>query len=223
MAVSLRPKHTARYKDIARLLVKYGRSDLVKEAGLDDVADYSDDGDVPPKAEELADDLERMGPTYIKLAQVLSTRADLIPPPYARALSRLQDSVEPFGFDEVERIVTEELGVRISNAFSWFSAEPLASASLGQVHRATLRNGREVVVKVQRPDIRERIAEDMEVLTELAEFMDKHSEAGRKYGFGELLEQFRLSLHGELDYRRGGGNLRPPRRVLAPDDKLLVP
>ena len=223
MAVSLRPKHTARYKDIARLLVKYGRSDLVKEAGLDDVADYSDDGDVPPKAEELADDLEKMGPTYIKLAQVLSTRADLIPPPYARALSRLQDSVEPFGFDEVERIVTEELGVRISNAFSWFSAEPLASASLGQVHRATLRNGREVVVKVQRPNIRERIAEDMEVLAELAEFADRHSEAGRKYGFGELLEQFRRSLNGELDYRREAANLARLGGIVGRYDKLVVP
>src|SRR5919202_60493 len=223
MPVSLRPHHAARYKDIARLLAKYGGSDLVKDAGLDDVADYSDDGEVPPKAEDLADDLERMGPTYIKLAQVLSTRADLIPPPYARALSRLQDSVEPFGFDEVERIVTEELGVRISNAFSWFSAEPLASASLGQVHRATLRNGREVVVKVQRPNIRERIAEDMEVLAELAEFADKHSEAGRKYGFGELLEQFRRSLNGELDYRREAANLTHLGRIVARYDKLVVP
>ena len=82
------------------------------------MADYSGEGDVPPKAEELTDDLERMGPTYVKLAQLMSTRADLIPPPYARALSRLQDSVEPFGFDEVERIVTEELGVRIARALT---------------------------------------------------------------------------------------------------------
>src|SRR5438309_7381800 len=145
MPVSLRPKHAARYKDIARLLVKYGRSDLVKEAGLDDVADFSEDGDVPAKAEELTNDLERMGPTYIKLAQLLSTRADLIPPPYARALSRLQDSVEPFPFADVERIVTEQLGVRLSRAFSWFDSEPLASASLGQVHRATMRDGRQGV------------------------------------------------------------------------------
>ncbi|HEX2048065.1 MAG TPA: AarF/UbiB family protein [Acidimicrobiales bacterium] len=223
MPVSLRPQHAARYKDIARLLVKYGRSDLVKEAGLDEVADFSDGGDVPPKAEELADDLERLGPTYIKLAQLLSTRADLIPPPYARALSRLQDSVEPFSFAEIERIVTEELGVRISRAFSWFSAEPLASASLGQVHRATLRDGREVVVKVQRPDIRERIAEDMEALAELAEFADKHSEAGRKYGFGELLEQFRRSLNGELDYRREAANLAHLGRIVSRYDRLVVP
>jgi ubiquinone biosynthesis protein len=223
MSVSLRPQHTARYKDIARLLVKYGRSDLVKEAGLDDVADFSDDGEIPPKAEELTDDLERMGPTYIKLAQLLSTRADLIPPPYARALSRLQDSVEPFGFEEVERIVTEELGVRLSRAFASFDSTPLASASLGQVHRATMRDGREVVVKIQRPGIKERIAEDMEALAELAEFADKHSDAGRRYGFGELLEQFRRSLKGELDYRREASNLRTLAGIVSRYDRLVIP
>ena len=223
MSVALRPQHAARYKDIARLLVKYGRSDLVKDAGLDDVADYTDDGDVPAKAEELTDDLERMGPTYIKLAQLLSTRADLIPPPYAKALSRLQDSVEPFPFEDVERIVTEELGVRLSRAFSSFDATPLASASLGQVHRATMRDGREVVVKVQRPGIKERIAEDMEALAELAEFADRHSEAGRKYGFGELLEQFRRSLNGELDYRKEAANLTALARIVSKYDRLVIP
>ena len=223
MSVSLRPQHAGRYRDIARLLVKYGRSDLVKEAGLDDVADFSDEGDVPAKAEELTDDLERMGPTYIKLAQLMSTRADLIPPPYARALSRLQDSVEPFGFEEVERIVSEELGVRLSRAFSSFDAKPLASASLGQVHRAVMRDGRQVVVKVQRPGIKERIAEDMEALAELAEFADKHSEAGRKYGFGELLEQFRRSLNGELDYRKEAANLTELGRIVGRYDRLVIP
>ena len=223
MALSLRPHHVGRYKDIARLLAKYGRSDLVKEAGLDEVGDFSEDGEVPAKAEELTDDLERLGPTYIKLAQLLSTRADLIPPPYARALSRLQDSVEPFSYAEVERIVTEELGVRISRAFSSFDATPLASASLGQVHRATLRDGREVVVKVQRPGIKERIAEDMEALGELAEFADERTEAGRKYGFGELLEQFRRSLNGELDYRKEAANLVALGRILSKYDRLVVP
>jgi ubiquinone biosynthesis protein len=223
MSVSLRPQHTGRYKDIARLLVKYGRSDLVKEAGLDDIADFGDGADVPPKAEELTDDLERMGPTYIKLAQLMSTRADLIPPPYAKALSRLQDSVEPFSFEEVERIVTEELGVRLSRAFESFDATPLASASLGQVHRAVLRDGRQVVVKVQRPGIKERIADDMEALAELAEFADKHSDAGRKYGFGELLEQFRRSLNGELDYRREAANLTHLARIVSKYDRLVIP
>jgi len=225
MPVSLRPQHAGRYRDIARLLAKYGRSDLVAEAGLDpgDPGDDGDGGGVPPKAEELTADLERMGPTYIKLAQLLSTRADLIPPPYAKALSRLQDAVEPFPFAEVERIVTEELGVRLSRAFTSFDATPLASASLGQVHRAVLRDGRQVVVKVQRPGIKARIDEDMEALAELAEFADKHSEAGRKYGFGELLEQFRRSLNGELDYRREAANLSALAGIVSKYDLLVIP
>jgi predicted unusual protein kinase regulating ubiquinone biosynthesis (AarF/ABC1/UbiB family) len=226
MVLSLRRQNVSRYRDIARLLMKYGRSDLVRDAGLDDLADgdaSGGDAAVPPKAEELADDLERMGPTYIKLAQLLSTRADLIPPPYAQALSRLQDSVEPFPFEEVERIVTEELGVRLSRAFASFDSKPLASASLGQVHRAQLRDGREVVVKVQRPGIRERIADDMEALAELAELADNHSDAGRRYGFSDLLEQFRRSLQGELDYRREAANLAMLGRIFGPYDRLVVP
>ena len=226
MAISLRPHNLARYRDLARLLIKYGRSDLVKQAGLDEVLEAGGDGvaaEVSAKAEELTDDLERLGPTYIKLGQLLSTRGDLIPPSYAKALTRLQDRVEPISFEEVERVVSTELGVRISKGFASFEPEPLASASLGQVHRAEMRDGRQVVVKIQRPGIRERIAADMEALAELAEFADEHTEAGRQYGFGELLEQFRRSLYSELDYRREAANLVELGRILAPYDRLVVP
>ena len=225
MALSLRPQHVGRYRDIVRLLVKYGRSDLVREAGLDDLAgtDGSADGQPPARAEELAEDLEALGPTYIKLGQLLSTRADLIPPAYAAALTRLQDSVEPFPYEDVERIVSSELGFRISKGFSFFDHEPLASASLGQVHRARMRDGREVVVKVQRPGIRERIAADMEALSEVATFADAHLSAGRRYGFSDLLQQFRRSLSRELDYRREAANLTTLGRILRTYDRLVVP
>lgn len=226
MAISLRPQDLGRYRDVVHLLVKYGRSDLVRHAGLDDLAELdgsSSDKSVPPKAEELADDLEKLGPTYVKLGQLLSTRADLIPPAYAKALSRLQDSVVPFGFDEVERVVTAELGFRISKGFASFESDPLASASLGQVHRARMRDGREVVVKIQRPGIRERIAADMHGLAEIAEFADAHLEAGRRYGFADLLRQFRRSLSGELDYRREASNLSALGRIVRPYHRLVVP
>src|SRR5215469_10175952 len=175
-----------RYKEIVALLWKYGRSDWVRQMDLLDEApeltekQISDDK-VDPS--QLADDLEAMGPTYVKVGQLLSSRSDLLPEPYLKALTRLQDKVKPFSYAEVEQIVLDELGIRISKAFSRFDPKPIAAASLGQVHYAVLRDGRKVIVKVQRPDIRKQIAEDFEVLTQIAEFLDAYTEFGRRYRF----------------------------------------
>ena len=225
MALSLRPEHLKRYKDMALLLVRYGRADLVRSAGLEEAIEGSQpvvevDAD---KLENLAADVERMGPTFIKLAQLLSTRADLLPQPYIDALTRLQDKVEPFAFTEVEQIVAGELGVRISKAFSYFESQPIAAASLGQVHRAALRDGREVVVKVQRPGIREEMSKDMDVLSDMAAFLDSHTEAGRKYEFAPLLEEFRKNLLRELDYRLEARNLVIFANNLRDFDRIVVP
>src|SRR4051812_11573109 len=185
MGISLKPQHLTRYRQIAWLLAKYGRSDLVKSSGLEETLQAEER--VSPKeaakAEELATDLENLGPTFIKLGQLLSTRVELMPQAYLDALARLQDKVEPFGFDEVERIVTSELGVRLSRAFQDFEIKPLASASLGQVHLAHLRDGRPVAVKVQRPNVREAMVEDLDALQELADFFDSHTEMGKRYEF----------------------------------------
>jgi ubiquinone biosynthesis protein len=219
----VRAERLKRYGDIARLLWKYGRADLATLPGLEDALD----GEPPPASaqlgEELASDLERLGPTFIKMGQLLSTRADLLPPPYLQALSRLQDRVEPFGFADVERIITEELGVRPSKAFAELESQPLASASLAQVHRAILRNGREVAVKVQRPGIREQIAADLDLFAEVAALAEKHSESGRKYQLTAVVEEFRKSLMRELDYQREASNLHALRRNLAEYDRLLIP
>src|SRR5687767_5295834 len=180
MGLSLKPEHLRRYRDMAALLLKYGRSDMVFNAGLD--IDEPDPATPAggSKVQELADDLEALGPTFVKVGQLLSTRADLLPPEALRALSRLQDDVTPFPYEDVDRIVTEELGVRISKAFSRFDPQPIAAASLGQVHRAALRDGREVAVKVQRPNIREQVLKDMESLCEVAGFLDDHTQIGRR-------------------------------------------
>ncbi len=225
MGISLKPEHLKRYRDIAWLMMKYGRSDLVKQAGLEDaLSDEAVESQAAaPEAAELSKDLEKMGPTFIKLAQLLSTRADLLPAPYLEALSRLQDDVEPFSFREVEEIVTEELGVRISKAFATFEAEPVAAASLGQVHRAELRDGRQVVVKVQRPGIREVVLKDLEILEGLAEFLDAHTETGRRYEFGFILAELRKSLLRELDYRQEMRNLLTFNRNFAEFRRLVVP
>src|SRR5476649_464068 len=148
-----------------------------------------------------------MGPTFIKFGQLLSSRPDLLPEPYLKALARLQDKVKPFPYEQVEEIISSELGVRISRAFSFFEEKHLAAASLGQVHSAALRDGRLVVVKVQRPDIRKQIADDFEVLEQIAEFFDAHTDLGRRHRFLKILEEFRITIQQELNYEREAHNL----------------
>lgn len=225
MALAFDTDQLRRSKEIARLLLRYGRSDVLAAAQRDPL--LADLEPPPPEAadeaEQLARDLEALGPTFIKLGQVLSTRSDLLPPPYLEALSRLQDEVEPFPYADVERIVSEELGVRMSKAFADFAATPLASASLGQVHRAALRDGRPVAVKVQRPEIRQRVLADLEALERLVGFVEEHSGRAKRYRLGALLEEFRRSLLAELDYRREAQNLLALGRSLERFERLVVP
>jgi ubiquinone biosynthesis protein len=223
--VSLKPERLKRYKDVTLLLVKYGRSDLVKQAGLEDSLELDEHAlaETRPEAEELAADLERLGPTFIKLGQLLSTRGDLLPAPYLEALSRLQDHIEPFPYEEVDRIVSGELGVRISKAFADFDPKPLAAASLGQVHFAHMRDGRTVVVKVQRPNIREQIVEDLETLNEIAQFLDAHTEVGKRYEFENMLHDLRRSLLRELDFKLEANNLVTFAENLREFERIVIP
>jgi len=224
MALSVAPARLKRYVEVARLFVKYGRGpladDLSRDLPLSEPRAGQKGGEDPG---ELARDLEKLGPTFIKLGQLLSSRADLLPTPYLEALSRLQDRVEPFSFEEVEKIVEAELGTRISRAFSSFEPEPLASASLGQVHRARMRDGRPVAVKVQRPGIREGIAEDLEALRDLARFMDRHSSLGARYELEKTVETFGRTLVAELDYRREAQNLTRLSENLERFERIVVP
>ncbi len=223
--VSLKTEHLKRYKDVAMLLVKYGRSDLVAQAGIGEVIELDDTtlAKEIPKAEELASDLEKLGPTFIKLGQLLSTRADLLPPPYLDSLARLQDQIAPFSYEEVDKIVSGELGVRISKAFAEFESEPIGAASLAQVHRAYMRDGRAVVVKVQRPNIREQIVEDLEALEAVATFLDLHTELGKRYEFGNMLIGLRKSLLQELDFKTEASNLEMFGSNLREFERIVVP
>ncbi len=229
----LSPTHLRRYKDIVLLFLRHGRGDLARQI-QQGRAEFGAEGDIEEREgsghgaaskepEQLAADLERMGPTFVKIGQILSGRPDLLPARYREALARLQDKVAPFPVEEVESILFSELGVRVSKAFAHFERTPLAAASLGQVHRATMRDGREVVVKVQRPGIRAVIATDFEVLHDVASLLDRHTEAGRLYHFSELVEEFGRTLRDELNYEREADHMRRIGRSLAEFPRLHVP
>jgi predicted unusual protein kinase regulating ubiquinone biosynthesis (AarF/ABC1/UbiB family) len=225
LTLSLKPEHLKRYKDVVALFIKYGRSDLVNQTNLQPGSAAGTEALAAgvAKAEELADDLEKLGPTFIKLGQLISTRADLLPEPYLEALARLQDKVEPFPYEQVQEIVEAELGGRLSKLFAKFEPEPLAAASLGQVHRAWMRDGREVVVKVQRPDIRGTIIEDLQALQEAADFIDGHTDVGKRYEFSLILSEFRRSLMRELDFKREADNLLKLRESLHEYETIVIP
>jgi ubiquinone biosynthesis protein len=220
-----RPRHVRRHLEIARLLWRHRTAlGLPAEARLpgleEETAAERADGLRP---EALAADLEALGPTFVKLGQLLSTRPDLVPEGHARALARLQDRVQPVPFPEVQRAVEDSLGVRLGHAFARFEEVPLASASLGQVHRAALRDGRPVAVKVQRPGVARRIEEDFECLEDLAALLERRTELGRRWRLSGILEEARTSLTAELDYEeearsleRLAAELRDYRRIVVP-------
>ncbi|HEV3456492.1 MAG TPA: AarF/UbiB family protein [Thermoanaerobaculia bacterium] len=226
MTISLRPARLKRYKDIVRLVLKYGRFGAAEETDADFAGLVAAGGDEPDAAAAgaaLAADLEALGPTFIKLGQLLAARADLLPVPYLAALARLQDRVEPFAFAEVRRIVEAELSVRLPKAFSEFETAPMAAASLGQVHRAVLHDGRRVAVKVQRPQILDTILEDLAAMHEAAGLLDAHTEFGRRFHLAGLIKEFRKTLARELDYRLEADNLVRLGGLLADWKLLLVP
>jgi predicted unusual protein kinase regulating ubiquinone biosynthesis (AarF/ABC1/UbiB family) len=224
--MSLKPRHLKRYRDLFFLFLKH-RKDIAIEAmgrapGF--LSDALCEADVPDgKPQELAEDLEEMGPTFIKLGQLLSTRSDLLPAPYLEALARLQDNVKPFPVEEVAATIEAELGVSVDAVFPRFDTVPLGAASLAQVHRATLASGREVIVKVQRPGMMDVIQDDLEALDDLTRFIDRHTETGRRYAFNDLFDEFRTNLLAELDYRQEARNLLRMREVLRAYPRITVP
>lgn len=225
--IPITPDALRRYRDIARLFVKFGRSDLVKTSlsGNKEFSLEEFEKEESTRAEpiELAHDLEALGPTFIKIGQLLSSRSDLLPPPYLEALSRLQSDVKPLPTEAIRQVIEDELGVRISKAFKEFDDKPIGTASLSQVHKAELRNGREVAVKVQRPDVRQIVPQDFRVLDEVADFFDKHTEIGKRIQFKEVFEEIRKMVLRELDFCQEAQNLLTFRTNLKEFPRIKIP
>lgn len=224
----LKTRNLGAYRDLLLLFTRYGRKDFRLTLNAEDFLLAETEAteiepDVKARAEAFAAALAKMGPTYVKFGQLLSTRPDIVPPEYINALESLQDSLEPFSFADVERIVEAELGVRLSKAFEHFEAVPIAAASLGQVHRATLRDGRDVVVKVQRPNVREQVKKDLEVFADIAIEIEKHSEIGRKMNLTGAIEQARQVMFNELNYLQEARNTETLRRNLSEFPQLYIP
>nr|MBA3559925.1 AarF/ABC1/UbiB kinase family protein [Gemmatimonadaceae bacterium] len=173
----LAPSHLPRLAATVSLFTKYGLKDFAVGQGLRVIApeEFTDDEneqtDVAERATAFRKRLVELGPAFVKLGQVLSTRPDLLPDPYIAELEHLQDNVGPIPLSEVEDLIQSQLGGRLSKLFASFDENPIGTASLGQVHAAELRDGRAVVVKVQRPGIRDPLAQDMEFFHEVAEFL----------------------------------------------------
>lgn len=224
--VILSPRYIPRLAATVGLFTKYGLGEFADRSGLRALVEddgVESNGASPEKAIQFRKRLVELGPAYIKLGQVLSTRPDLIPETYVKELERLQDDVPPIPYEDVERVIESELHTRISKLFETFEREPIGTASLGQVHAAVIRGGREVVVKVQRPNIREVLADDLEFFRELASFMTKHTQMGARVDMLGIITQLERALLDELDYRIEARNAATFRRALAEFPRLLVP
>ncbi len=219
--MKMSPHHLKRYKDLTVLLLKYAQPGIGRRFAAEQVP--ASNGQETADAQQLPNDLERLGPTFVKLGQLLSSRPDLIPERYLRPLARLQDKVKPFPYEEVVFTLEQELGTKINKAFSQFETEPLAAASLGQVHRAALHDGRPVVVKIQRPNITKQISEDFEALQEIASFLNRHTRFGQRYQLLNILQEFENTLAHELDYRREAANMVNLGRNLQKFPRIRVP
>ena len=175
-----------------------------------------------PSPEEFAEDLQSLGPTFIKLGQLLSTRPDFVTEPYRLALAKLQDDNDPLDLKDVFQCIEQELGDQPDALYKSFDVEPLATASLGQVHRAVMNDGREVVVKVLRPNIEQQLSDDMEAMEHLAGVCDKLG-IGNNYQLTHLVESLKYSLTQEVDYENEANSGLRLSENLANFEHIVIP
>ncbi|HET6453378.1 MAG TPA: AarF/ABC1/UbiB kinase family protein [Armatimonadota bacterium] len=207
MILERKRRHLERYLEIGRILAKHGWESLLSRIGLAGIFSLrARRAGVPPGPVQVRETLEELGPTFVKLGQVLSTRPDVIPADYAAELEKLQDEALPFPSAEAVQVIEEDLGQPINQLFRSFNDHPFAAASLGQTHYAILTDGTPVVVKVQRPGIRQVIENDLEMLAGIARLLESRSKQARLFGLTDLAEEFSITLRQELDYAHEGRN-----------------
>ena len=225
-----RPAHTERYRQIAGALARHGLGYMVGVFGLERFLPFHrgvlghprrDEPYTRPEHVRMA--LEDMGATFVKLGQILSTRADLLPPDYQTELAKLQDRAKALPSGEVEEVVARELGGPMKSPFASFDSAPLASASIGQAHLATLADGSEVVVKVRRPGVVEQVEEDLDILQSMAAAASRRWEFAERYDLVGLAEEFALTLRAELDYIKEGRSAERFAANFAGDAMVHIP
>lgn len=225
-------RHLKRYRQIIRVLVRNGFGIMLEQMGIlsylrmHRLGHTDREGDVKARqniGERLRLSCEELGPTFVKIGQIISTRPDILTPEISEELSKLQDAVNPFSFDEVLGVIEQEFKEPAEQVFEHLTREPLAAASLSQVHKAVLPGGQEVVVKIQRPGIREGIEIDLEILRDLTGFIAQRTRYGDLYDFEGMIDELERTLHDELDFRKEGENADRFNQNLKPEDRAAVP
>lgn len=223
-------RYIRRRQTIVGTFMKHGLGYLLQRFGLAGTVQLSTrqimNGSYEAADYLLADNLRQamveLGPTFIKLGQMLSTRPDMLPPPYIEALETLQDKVEALPYEQVLKQLVNEIG-HPEQVFEEFDREPLAAASIGQVHRARLKSGEEVIVKIQRPDIERKVESDLEIIKGLAQMSERRSPEARRIGIADMVEEYSRMLLRELDYAREARNTERVYNNFRHDDRVVVP
>ncbi|EIJ80205.1 ABC1 family protein [Bacillus methanolicus PB1] len=228
--IGKRMKHAQRYQEIINTFLRNGFGYIVKDLGLSEVMSFpkrkvNTDTDLNPGriGERVRSCLQELGPTFIKMGQIASTRRDLIPEHITKELEKLQDRVPPFPFDQVRQIIEVELGETIDTIFDEFHETPIAAASIGQVHYARLNTKEQVAVKIQRPNIRHVIETDLEILEDLARLMELRMDWAKRYQLRDMIEEFAKSLRQELDYRIEGRNAEKIANQFTGNPAIRIP
>jgi ubiquinone biosynthesis protein len=226
MATRQRGRSLGRLSEIAQVAARHGFGYFLRRNRLGDLLS-GNGGDpevvVSDRGRRLREMLDELGPTFVKFGQLLSTRPDVVPPDIVFELKALQDAVRPFSFAHAERVVEEELGLTLERLFLEFDEKPIAAASIGQVHRAVLPNGRHVVVKVQRPDAPRQIEADLELMYQVARLARERVRALEFIDTVALVDEFARAIRQELDYRLEARNAEQFHRNFAGHPHVRVP